>query len=115
MGRPQFVNGVQDFTNAAKNRKMRVGGAGEGADGALGAGQGAGGAPSKGGLIDPKGQIVNTNDTIPYNAKDVREISLITFIQSFCFICKESFDVGFDEEEESYFFIHAKKIKLNQD
>ncbi len=55
MGRPQFVNGVQDFTNAAKNRKMRVGGAGEGADGALGAGQGAGGAPSKGGLIDPKG------------------------------------------------------------
>jgi len=75
------VNGVQDFTNAAKNRRHAAGGPGEGQEGGQGSGQGgSGGAnPAKGGLIDPRGQIVNTNDTIPYNSKDVILLKLILY------------------------------------
>ncbi len=51
------MNGVQDFTNAAKNRRTAASGPGEGQEGGQGSGQGGGGGanPAKGGLIDPKG------------------------------------------------------------
>ena len=72
MGRPAFVTAVADFTNAARNRRGAAGG-GDLKEGAAGAGQaGAGGAgQAKGGLIDPKGVIVQSDDVIPYNAKEV--------------------------------------------
>ncbi len=42
----------------------------EGGQGA-GAAGGSGGNQQKGGLIDPKGAVIQTEDTIPYNAKEV--------------------------------------------
>ena len=72
MGRPAFVSSVADFMNAAKNRRGGIG-SGDMKEGAQGGGQaGAGGSgQQKGGLIDPKGAIVQSDDVIPYNAKEV--------------------------------------------
>ncbi len=88
---------------------MALGGPGDSAEGAQAAGSNAN--LHKGSLIDSKGNNVQSAETIPYNSKEV-SIALSYRLQGFCYICKESFDVGFDEDEESYFFLNAKKIKL---
>ena len=77
MGRPAFVSGLSDFTNAARNRR----GPGQGDQkegGGQGAGQGGAGGSGqpRGGLIDQKGSIVQSEDVISYNAKEVRHYRL---------------------------------------
>ena len=62
-------------------------------------------------MIGPNG-VVNTDEVIPYNSQEVSYYQILYF-QAFCYICKESFDVGYDEEEETYFFLYAKKIRLH--
>lgn len=71
MGRPAFVSSVGDFVNAAKNRRAAIGGSGDQAEGAQGIGAGGNPNQQKGGLIDQKGALVNSAETIPYNSKEV--------------------------------------------
>jgi hypothetical protein len=71
IGRPSFVNGISEFTNAARGRRQAQSGQEQGEGGAGSGAAGSGANQVKGGLIDPKGQVIQTEDTIPYNAKDV--------------------------------------------
>ena len=65
------MNGVQDFMNAAKNRRGPA--AGDSKDGAAGMGHGAGGSNMPGGKsgLGGIGSAFNIEDAIPYCAKDV--------------------------------------------
>lgn len=63
IGRPNFMGGLSDFTNAAKNRR----GANAGADGKDG---GALGGTQNAQSIK-QGSLQGIEDTIPYNTKDV--------------------------------------------
>ncbi len=38
---------------------------------------------------------------VPYSAKETN-----------CFICKEKFETIFDEDEETWYFMNARKIRL---
>ena len=51
---------------------------------------------------------------VPYNNKEVSNSSLFNhFYQTACYICKENFDVTFDDEEEAWYFVSAKRIRTN--
>lgn len=57
----------------------------------------------------------NIDEMVPYTGKEVYNylIMLKCLLQTFCFICHEKLEVVQDDEDESWYFVASKRIKIN--
>eukprot|EP00347_Sterkiella_histriomuscorum_P003197 403365218 len=67
-------------------------------------------------FVQPKSQLQNLKSGGQQGnlaQKNLEEMVPYTNRDTSCYICKENFDVTFDDEEETWYFVSAKKIRTN--